>query len=42
MFSNQMMAMRSKTLPFTWLVGLEVLAVAWAAATEAVPVAVYE
>jgi hypothetical protein len=36
-----MMAMRSNALPFTWLVGLLVLAVAAAAAIEPVAVAVY-
>lgn len=30
-FSNQMVTKRSKALPLTWLVGLSVLAVAWAA-----------
>lgn len=39
-FSSQMTTIRSNALPLTWLVGLSVLAVAFAAATEAVGVAV--
>lgn len=39
-FSSQMTTIRSNALPLTWLVGLSVLAVAFAATTEAVGVAV--
>ena len=41
MFSSQMMARRSKALPLTKLTGLLDLAVAWAARTALVAVAVY-